>query len=109
MTFDKEFKELYESCKGQINPFHDGSILRLMGKKYDSLTAEESAHEEACYHLKAGLVTTLLRELDKLKLPKNEEVLLIHNILERFIAEHVSSRNTSIINAKPEEFYSGLP
>jgi|SRR3989344_2181087 len=91
--FDKEFKDLFEACRPHINEYHVVSVESLLKKEgITPASSEVEAHKEACYHLKAGLVTSLLREIEDLELGEKDKVRVIFRILERFLEERTDPK-----------------
>ena len=91
--FDDEFMELLERCKPFINEYHFVSVHSLLKKTGATpVSSELEAHKEACYHLKAGLATSLLREIENLELGEKDKVRVIFRILEKFLEERTDPK-----------------
>lgn len=90
--FDEDFDRLFEECRPYLNnPFHERSVENLRRGKSRGLSHDSMrlvAHDEACYHMIAGLVTSLLREIKGLKMSKKEEVRFVLKLLQRFREEN---------------------
>jgi len=90
--FDPEFFLLFEECKEYLNEFHKLSVESSMAKSYDSPLAEEEAHDVACYHMKMGIVTDLLRALEERKFGKREEVKMLLRLAQRLLPKKSASQ-----------------